>query len=93
MRIDANSPAASLLAADWNKSPAAQSSSGARGANQDRATFSPASKLVQSLTARALQTPAVRQDRVEALRQSVSSGAYPLDAGKTAAAIVASGEG
>jgi len=93
MRIDINSPAASLLSANWNQSQAAKKvSGGAENAAEDRATLSPAGNLIQTLTAQALNMPEVRQDRVEALRQSIASGAYPLDATGIAAAIVSSGE-
>lgn len=93
MRIDANSPAASLLSADWSKPQETKSVLfGAESAREDRTTFSPASNMVQALAAQALKMPEVRQDRIEAVRESVSSGTYPLDAIKTAAAIVDSGE-
>jgi flagellar biosynthesis anti-sigma factor FlgM len=42
------------------------------------------------LTTQALSSPEVRQDKVDTLRQSVSSGTYALDATKTADAIVQS---
>lgn len=92
MRVDVNSLAASLLPADWGKGQAPKGACGANGGNEDRATFSSAGSMVQVLTAQALSMPEVRQDRVEALRQSVTSGTYRLDAIKTAAAIVDSGE-
>ncbi len=93
MRIDVNNPAASLLSADWSQSQAAKKvSGGAANAAEDRTSFSPASSMVQTLTAQALNMPEVRQDRVEALRQSINRGTYPLDATGIAAAIVSSGE-
>lgn len=92
MRIDISSPAASLLPADWGNTQAKKGASGADSTAEDRATFSSAGNTVQALTARALAMPEVRQDRVDVLRQSVSAGTYSLDANKTAAAIVESGE-
>jgi flagellar biosynthesis anti-sigma factor FlgM len=93
MRIDINSPAASLLSANWNQSQAAKKvSGGAENAAGDRTSFSTAGNMIQTLTAQALNMPEVRQDRVEALRQSIASGAYPLDATGIAAAIVSSGD-
>jgi flagellar biosynthesis anti-sigma factor FlgM len=43
---------------------------------------------ISSLAAKAMQTPAVREDRVETLRQSVASGQYELDPDAIAAAMV-----
>jgi flagellar biosynthesis anti-sigma factor FlgM len=89
MKIEVNSPTAIPLPA----SPAAkQVSNGgvtaAQSASADRTTFHTDSLSVQSLTSQAMSAPEVRQDKVDALRQSVSSGEYQPDATKTASAIV-----
>jgi flagellar biosynthesis anti-sigma factor FlgM len=39
-----------------------------------------------------MNTPPVRQDKVDALRQSVASGEYHLDPASIASAIVESGD-
>jgi len=40
------------------------------------------------LTSQAMNSPEVRQDKVDALRQSVNSGEYQIDPTKIAGAIV-----
>jgi len=94
MRIDVNNPTASLLSADWSQSQAAKKVSGgaAEKAAEDRTSLSPVGSMVQALTMQAMRMPEVRQDRVEALRQAVAAGTYPLHAAGIAAAIVSSGE-
>jgi len=89
MKIDVNSPAASQLPADRGAMHVSSSSvAGTQSATEDRITFSSDTTSVQSLTRQALNSPEVRQDKVDALRQSVNSGAYQLDAVKIANAIV-----
>ena len=41
-----------------------------------------------ALASRAMQTPEVRQDRVDSLRQSIASGQYQLDAKASAEAML-----
>lgn len=43
---------------------------------------------ISALTAKALQTPEVRQEKVDSLRQSVASGQYQLDPNAIAEAMV-----
>jgi flagellar biosynthesis anti-sigma factor FlgM len=58
-----------------------------QGAAQDWTSFHSDSNAVRSLTSHALSSPEVRQGTVDALRQSVNSGQYKVDAGKIADAI------
>ena len=62
-----------------------------QGATQDWTSFHSDSNSVLSLTSQALSSPEVRQGTVDALRQSVNSGQYQVDAAKIAAAISDSG--
>ena len=62
-----------------------------QGAAQDWTSFYSDSNSVRSLTSQALSSPEIRQSTVDALRQSVNSGQYPVDAAKIAAAISDSG--
>ena len=93
MKIDGISPATSQLPVDnvaarvSNSGPATT-----QAAAQDWTSFHSDSTSVQSLTSQALNSPAVRQGTVDALRQTVNSGQYQLDPAKIAAAIV-SGNG
>ena len=62
----------------------AASSSGA-GADQTSFSFDPA--RVEALANRALAAPEVRQEKVAALQQAITRGAYTVNAGQVAAAI------
>jgi len=89
MKIEVNSPTISQLPTD--RSPKAVSSSNvseAHGGTEDRTTFQSDSASVQALTSQAMNSPEVRQDKVDALRQSVNSGEYQIDPTKIAGAIV-----
>jgi negative regulator of flagellin synthesis FlgM len=89
MKIEVNSPTISQLPTD--RSPKAVSSSKineAQSVTEDRTTFRSDSASVQTLTSQALNSPEVRQDKVDALRQSVASGEYKIDPAKIAGAIV-----
>lgn len=55
----------------------------------DQAQFSAAHVQVEALAAQAAQLPEVRQERVQALREVVRSGAYVSDPQKIAGAMVA----
>jgi negative regulator of flagellin synthesis FlgM len=55
---------------------------------EDRATLTSDSTSVGSLVNSALASPEVRQDKVDSLRQAVSSGQYDLDPGKIASSMV-----
>jgi flagellar biosynthesis anti-sigma factor FlgM len=62
--------------------PSEVSSTGDKsGISQDRVTLS-------ALATQALGTPEMRQDQVDSLRQSISSGQYQLDPGGIADAIL-----
>jgi flagellar biosynthesis anti-sigma factor FlgM len=92
MRIDSSSPATNILPADWNTDRVSKGAAGSvQSATEDRTTFSSAGATVSSLTAQAMTLPEVRQDKVNALAQSVSSGAYALDPAAIAGAIRANG--
>lgn len=54
----------------------------------DRTTFSSSSATIQNLVTQTLATPDVRQDKVQALRQAVSSGTYQVDTQKLASAML-----
>jgi flagellar biosynthesis anti-sigma factor FlgM len=63
-----------------------------QGAAQDWTSFYSDSNSVLSLTSQALSSPEVRQGTVDALRESLNSGQYPLNPSKIAAAISGSGD-
>jgi negative regulator of flagellin synthesis FlgM len=55
---------------------------------EDTATLTSDSVSIGSLVSTALSSPEVRQDKVDSLRLSVSSGQYDIDPEKIAASIV-----
>ncbi len=93
MKIESINPATGQLPLD---NVAARVSSGGsvttNAAAQDWTSFHSDSASVQSLTNQALTSPEVRQGTVDALRETVNSGQYQLDATKIATAII-SGNG
>ncbi len=54
----------------------------------DRTTLTSQQDLASSLTERALQTPEIRQDKVDSLKDEVSNGQYRLDPQQIARAIM-----
>ena len=93
MKIDGVSPVEAQLPIE--SVAAVRVSSGGQattpGVAQDWTSFHSDSNSVLSLTSQALNSPEVRQATVDALRQSVSSGQYQVDATKIALAISNSG--
>ena len=55
---------------------------------EDKTSLSSDTLSVSSLTTQAMESPSVRQNRVEALRQQVQNGEYNLDSNKIAQAIL-----
>ena len=90
MRIDSNQPLTNQVADDRASSNAGKAG-GAPSSNAWSAaesSFSATAAGMANLTARALETPAVRQDRVDALRQAISSGSYEIDPKQIADAML-----
>lgn len=93
MKIDLQSSAVNLLHSDWSGRQVSQSGgTSAPSANEDRVTLASTQANVEALTAQAMNSPQVRQDKVDALRQAVSNGSYKVDPHKIAGAILAEGE-
>ena len=91
MKIEVNSPAASLLPPDRVAKQISNSGlASTPNAAEDRTTFHSDSASVLALTTQALKFPEVRQDKVDALSQSIKSGEYQVDATKIAGAIIES---
>jgi anti-sigma28 factor (negative regulator of flagellin synthesis) len=86
MKIELNSPATNQVSSDTVALVNHNVTTSTQSTSEDRITFHSAS--IESLTSRALESPAVRTETVQSLRQSVSSGQYNADTAKTANAIV-----
>jgi negative regulator of flagellin synthesis FlgM len=90
MKIDLNVPAVPLTSVTRPvSSPAANGDSAVQGASEDRVTLGSSTASVQSLTAKAMSTPAIRQDKVEALQSAIQSGSYKVDPEEIASAMAA----
>jgi flagellar biosynthesis anti-sigma factor FlgM len=93
MKIDVNSLAANQLSVDRGPKQVSNGSvAGTQSSTEDRTTLRTGNLSVQSLTSQALNTPEIRQDKVDALQQSVSSGQYQVSAKAIASAIIDNGE-
>jgi flagellar biosynthesis anti-sigma factor FlgM len=90
MRIDAYNLAASDVSSDANLQHAgAQKVAHSVEANvEDRTTLKSDSASPSSLVSIALNSPQVRQDKVDSLTQSIASGKYELDPAKIASAMI-----
>ena len=90
MRIDPFNAAASQVSSDPGAPHAAAQSAtqSSQVGAEDRTTLKSDSASLSSLVGTALSSPAVRQDRVDSLKQSVSSGNYNLDPAKIASAMI-----
>lgn len=55
---------------------------------EDKASLSTDALSISALEAQAMNMPAIRQDKVEALRQSIQNGDYRIEADKISHAIL-----
>jgi negative regulator of flagellin synthesis FlgM len=90
MRIDLHNTVADLLSNDASsKKVSADSTSSTPSTDAGaHATLSSDATSVSSLVSQALKTPEVRQDKVDSLKQAVSTGQYQLDPSKIAGSIL-----
>ena len=90
MRIDLFNSAASQIASEQSSQQVNAQNAAKTGpsASEDRATLTSDSTSVGSLVSTALSSPEIRQDKVDSLRQAISSGQYTLDPAKIAASMV-----
>ena len=93
MKIEVNTPPVSLPPVDQGaKKVPTGSLAGTQISTEDRTTLRTDTQSVQALTAQALNSPEVRQDKVNALSQAVKSGEYKVDSTETANALIDSKE-
>jgi negative regulator of flagellin synthesis FlgM len=91
MRIDPlNSAAASQVTTEPNSAHAAAQSAAhsAQAGTEDRTTLTSDTASVNSLVSLALNSPAIRQDKVDSLRESVNNGTYEVDPSKIASSML-----
>jgi len=87
MRIGLNTPDPQGISAQKPANSAAASDASKMPTEKSEVSLHDATSL-SALATRALQTPEVRQDRVDSLRQSIASGQYRLDAKASAEAML-----
>jgi flagellar biosynthesis anti-sigma factor FlgM len=89
MRIGLNTPDPQTISTE-KPSTSSSSANGAISTNQKyEDAFSGDSVTLSSLAKGALDTPEIRQDKVDSLRQRISSGQYELDPKSIADAMLA----
>jgi flagellar biosynthesis anti-sigma factor FlgM len=89
MRVDLTNSSAGELSSELSTQVSAQNAAqSGKASAEDHATFTSDSVSVNSLVSAALTSPEIRQDKVDSLRLSVSSGQYELDPAKIAASMV-----
>jgi flagellar biosynthesis anti-sigma factor FlgM len=90
MRIDLSNSSAGELSSELSTQQVSAQNAAQAGKSgaEDHATFTSDSVSVHSLVSAALTSPEIRQDKVDSLRLSVSSGQYELDPAKIAASMV-----
>ena len=89
MKIDSNVSSVQLPSLARQVSPSAGSTA-VQGTSEDRVTLGSSAGNVQSLTAQAMNTPPVRQEKVAALQSAIREGSYKVDPGQIASAMISS---
>jgi flagellar biosynthesis anti-sigma factor FlgM len=90
MRIDQLNSTASQLASELSSQQTGAQKMGqsTQTDSGDRATLTSGSTSVDSLVSTAMNFPEVRQDMVDSLRLSVTSGQYDIDPAKIASSML-----
>lgn len=90
MRIDLSNAASSQLSIeqDAQKVSNPPGDVSAINASEDRTTFTSDSATVAPLVQNAMSSPEIRQNLVDQLKQSISSGQYKLDPSAIASAMI-----
>jgi flagellar biosynthesis anti-sigma factor FlgM len=90
MRIDQLNSTASQLSSELSSQQIGAQKAGQSSLSdvEDRATLTSNSTSVDSLVSTAMSSPEVRQDLVDSLRLSVTSGQYELDPAKIASSML-----
>jgi negative regulator of flagellin synthesis FlgM len=90
MRIDLTQSAASQLASEATAQKVKADRAEAMGADSDgdRTTLSSDTSSVQSLISTAMNSPEIRQDKVDSLRTAINSGNYTLDSNEIASSMI-----
>ena len=90
MRIDLTNAAASHISSESTAEQlkARQTAGTPAAEHEDRTTFSAHTQPVTSLVNLAMNSPEVRQEKVDSLKAAVSSGKYQLDPAEIAQSMI-----
>ena len=89
MKVDLSSLAASQISVDRGANKVSNGNlTGTQAATEDRISFHSGGMSVQSLTSQALNSPPIRQDKVDVLSHAVANGTYQADAASTASGMI-----
>lgn len=88
MKVNLNGTTPDPIISRQGNSPAPQAPNVSHEGDEDKATLSLGHDNIGALTSQAMSTSDVRQDKVVALRQAISSGQYKVEPEEVAAAIL-----
>jgi negative regulator of flagellin synthesis FlgM len=90
MRVDLTQSTASQIANEPNTKNVSAHNTVATGlaGGDDRTTLTSDSTSITSLVSTAMNSPEIRQDKVDSLRQAVNSGQYKLDPSAIASSMI-----
>ena len=90
MRVDLSQVTPGQVSGEQNTKKVSDQQFGASDASAsvDRTTFTTDSTSVGSLVGKAMNSPEIRQDLVNQLRQAVNGGQYQLDPGAIASSMI-----
>lgn len=98
MKVDLNGVDGSTLSS-VNSTQRGQTAAAAASAVQgeseigeDKATLSSDAASLDALTAKALQSSEVRQDKIDAIREAIKNGSYKIEPDKIAEAMIRQSE-
>src|ERR1700691_5942142 len=96
MKVELNGPTAgatldAVTSAQANK-PEISGENAVQTPEEDNVTLSTDTSSIAALTTKAMTSPEIRQDKVDALRQAIANGDYKVDPGQIAKAMIADSE-
>jgi negative regulator of flagellin synthesis FlgM len=88
MKIDLNSSTPDPVITPRGNNSGAASTSQVHAGGEDTATLSFDQANIGALTSQAMASPDVRQDKIDALRQAISTGQYKVEPDQVAGAML-----
>jgi len=92
MKVELNGPTLDAVTSAQANKPEVSGENAVQAPEEDKVTLSTDTSSVAALTTQALNSPEIRQDRVDALRQAIASGDYKVDPGAIAQAMIGESE-